>query len=64
MGNYLWCNLPVWCSCRTCTNYSVRQGCATCGPRVKCNTTKWIFMPVTCTRQPVWTKARPAVQSV
>jgi len=22
MGNYLWCNLPVWCSCRTCINYS------------------------------------------
>jgi len=38
MRNYLWCNLPVWCSCRTCINYSIRQGCATCGPRAKCNT--------------------------
>jgi len=54
IGNYLWCNLPVWCSCRTCINYSIRQGCATCGPWAKCNTTKWIFMPVTSTRQPVW----------
>jgi len=54
IGNYLWCNLPVWCSCRTCINYSVRQGCATCGPRAECNTTKWIFMTATSTRQPVW----------
>ena len=54
IGNYLWCNLPVWCSCRACINYSVRQGCATCGPRAKCNTTKRIFMPATSTRQPVW----------
>jgi len=55
IGNYLWCNLPVWCSCRTCINYSVRHGYATCGPRAKCNTTKWIFMPVTSTsRQSVW----------
>jgi len=22
VGNYLWCNLPVWCSCRTCINYA------------------------------------------
>jgi len=54
IGNYLWCNLPVSCGCRTCINYSIRQGCATCSPRAKCNTTKWIFMPVTSTRQPVW----------
>jgi len=24
MGNYLWCNLPVWC---TCINYSIRRVC-------------------------------------
>jgi len=54
IGNYLWCNLPVWCSCRTYINCSIRQGCATCGLWAKCNTTKWIFMPVTSTRQPVW----------
>jgi len=41
IGNYLWCNLPVWWSCHTCINCSVRQGCATCGPRDKCNTTAW-----------------------
>jgi len=46
MGKYLWCNLPVWCSCRTCINYSIQQGGATCCPRAKCNT-KWIFMPAT-----------------
>jgi len=54
IGHYLWCNLPVWCSCRTCINHGIRQGCATCGLRAKCNKTKWIFMPVTSTRQPVW----------
>jgi len=54
IGNYLRCNLPVWCSCRTCIKYSMRQGCAICGSRAKCNATKWISMPVTSTRQPVW----------
>jgi len=32
IGNYLWCKLSVWCSCRTCINYSIRPGYATCGP--------------------------------
>jgi len=50
----LWCNSPVWCNCRTCINYSIQQWCATCSPRAKCNTTNWVFMPVTSTRQPVW----------
>jgi len=36
LGIYLWCNLPAWCSCRTCINYSMRQECATCSPRAKC----------------------------
>jgi len=51
IGNYL-CNLPFWCSCCTSINYSIRQGCAACSPRAKCNTAKWILMPVT--KQPVW----------
>jgi len=53
IGNHLWSNLLVWCSCHTCINYSVRQGCVTWGPRAKCNTAKWIFVPVTSTRQSV-----------
>jgi len=30
IGNYSLCNLPVWCSCRICISYSIRQRCPTC----------------------------------
>ena len=54
--------LPVWHSHCTRASFTIlllcsdtlAQGCATCGPRAKRSTTKWIFMPVTSTRQPVW----------
>jgi len=43
-------------------DYSVRQGCATCGPRAKRNTTNWIFMPVTIVPDSLCeTKVRSAV---
>jgi len=50
------------CYCDAYVKYSalcvgvntLHQGCATSGPRAKCNTTKCIFMLVTSTRQPMW----------